>query len=53
MIDPVGEARAGYQFLAELARRLGYGDLYPPKQIPRELLEQVLRGQDLPLPMTG
>ncbi len=42
MIDPVGEARSGFQFLGELARRLGYGDLYP--QTPRELMESVLSG---------
>jgi cysteine sulfinate desulfinase/cysteine desulfurase-like protein/anaerobic selenocysteine-containing dehydrogenase len=29
MIDPVGEARDDFFILAELARRLGYGELYP------------------------
>ncbi len=40
MIDPVGEARPNYQILAELARRLGYGHLYPRNQ--DELLATVL-----------
>lgn len=29
MIEPVGEGRSCYRILAELAARLGYGDLYP------------------------
>jgi len=29
VINPVGEARNDYLIMAELARRLGYGDLYP------------------------
>ncbi|MDD9940642.1 MAG: aminotransferase class V-fold PLP-dependent enzyme [Myxococcales bacterium] len=29
LIDPIGEARDDYHILAELARRLGYGDRYP------------------------
>ncbi|MCG8641801.1 MAG: molybdopterin-dependent oxidoreductase [Desulfobacterales bacterium] len=42
MIEPVGDARPGYDILAELARRLGYGHLYP--QSSRALLEQVVNG---------
>jgi len=42
MIDPVGEGRSGYAFLAELAKRLGYGHLYP--QDKEELLEYILKG---------
>ena len=40
IIEPVGEARPDYQILAELARHLGYGHLYP--QSPREVLEYIL-----------
>jgi len=40
MIDPVGEARPDYQIIAELARRLGYGHLYP--QRPEEVLDYIL-----------
>jgi len=40
MIDPVGEARPDYQIMAELARRLGYGHLYP--QGPEEVLDYIL-----------
>lgn len=29
IIEPQGEARHGFQILAELAERLGYGDLFP------------------------
>lgn len=28
-IEPIGEARSGYRFLADLADGLGYGDLFP------------------------
>ena len=42
LIDPVGEARNDYLIMAELARRLGYGDLYP--QTEDELLRFVLEG---------
>ena len=42
LIEPVGEARNDYLIMAELARRLGYGHLYP--QSERELLEFVLQG---------
>jgi cysteine desulfurase NifS len=41
LIEPVGEARNDYLIMAELARRLGYGDLYP--QSEGELLKYVLR----------
>ncbi len=37
IIEPVGEARNDFLILAELARRLGYGHLYPQTE------EQVLR----------
>ncbi len=40
MIEPVGEARPGYDILAELARRLGYGDLFPRN--PEEIIEYML-----------
>lgn len=40
MIEPVGEARPGYSILAGLAKRLGYGHLYPQSQ--QELLEYIL-----------
>ena len=33
MIEPVGEARPDYRILAELARHLGYGDLYPQSRV--------------------
>ena len=42
MIPPVGEARSDVLILAELARRLGYGDLYP--QSEEELINDVLKG---------
>ena len=32
VIDPIGEARSDYRIMAELARRLGYGHLYPPTE---------------------
>ncbi|MEE8184722.1 MAG: aminotransferase class V-fold PLP-dependent enzyme, partial [Acidobacteriota bacterium] len=41
-IEPVGEARNDYLIMAELARRLGYGHLYP--QSEEELLSHVLKG---------
>ena len=37
VVDPVGEARHGFFILAELAKRLGYGHLYPQNE------EEVLR----------
>jgi len=42
VIPPIGEARNGFFIMAELARRLGYGHLYP--QNGEELLRHVLRG---------
>jgi len=42
LIEPVGEARNDYLIMAELARRLGYGELYP--QSEEALLETVLEG---------
>ncbi len=47
VIDPVGEARNGFFIQAELARRLGYGELYP--QTEEELLRHVLRGSGFTL----
>jgi len=42
VIDPVGEARNDFFILSELARRLGYGHLYPQNET--ELLERALDG---------
>lgn len=42
VIPPVGEARSDFFIFAELARRLGYGHLYP--QTSAELLDRSLRG---------
>jgi cysteine desulfurase NifS len=42
LVEPVGEARYDFFILAELARRLGYGHLYP--QTEEELLSYVLSG---------
>lgn len=42
MVEPVGEARNDYLIMAELARRLGYGDQYP--QTEDELVNFALRG---------
>lgn len=42
VIEPVGEARNDFFILSELARRLGYGPLYP--QTEAELLARVLKG---------
>ena len=41
LLQPVGEARNDYLIMAELAQRLGYGELYP--QSEDELLEFVLK----------
>ena len=41
LIEPLGEARNDFFILAELARRLGYGELYP--QTEDELLDHVLK----------
>ncbi len=40
IIEPIGEARNDYLILAELARRLGYGHLYP--QTEEEVLRHAL-----------
>jgi anaerobic selenocysteine-containing dehydrogenase len=42
VIEPVGEARSDYLIFAELADRLGYGDLWP--QTERGMIELALRG---------
>ncbi len=42
VIDPVGEARNDFLILSELARRLGYGHLFP--QTEDEVLSRVLKG---------
>jgi cysteine sulfinate desulfinase/cysteine desulfurase-like protein/anaerobic selenocysteine-containing dehydrogenase len=42
MIEPLGEARPDMQIMAELAARLGYGELYP--QNTQELLTHALKG---------
>jgi cysteine desulfurase NifS len=47
MIEPVGEARSDIFILSELARRLGYGHLYPQNE--EELLRHVLKGSGFTL----
>jgi cysteine sulfinate desulfinase/cysteine desulfurase-like protein/anaerobic selenocysteine-containing dehydrogenase len=47
VIPPVGEARNAFFIFAELARRLGYGHLYP--QTEEELLRYVLKGSPFTL----
>ncbi len=42
MVEPMGESRNSFFILAELARKLGYGHLYP--QTEEELLHYVLKG---------
>ncbi|MFQ6674034.1 MAG: IscS subfamily cysteine desulfurase, partial [Fidelibacterota bacterium] len=42
VIEPVGEARNDYLIMAELARRLGYGHLYP--QTEDEMIRFALEG---------
>lgn len=42
LIEPVGEARNDYLIMAELARRLGYGHLFP--QTEEEMVRFVLKG---------
>ncbi len=42
VIEPVGEARNDFFIMAELAKRLGYGHLYP--QTEEELFNYVLKG---------
>lgn len=45
IIPPVGEAKNDYLILANLARKLGYGDLYP--QSEKEMLEFVFSNSDI------
>jgi cysteine desulfurase NifS len=47
IIEPVGEARNDYLIMAELARRLGYGHLYP--QSEEEMLRHALSGSGFSL----
>jgi cysteine desulfurase NifS len=47
VIEPVGEARNDFFIQAELAKRLGYGHLYP--QTEEELLRRVLNGSGFTL----
>jgi cysteine desulfurase NifS len=47
MIEPLGEARSDFFIIAELAKRLGYGHLYP--QTEEELLRYVLKGSGFTL----
>jgi len=47
MIEPVGEARNDYLIMAELARRLGYGHLFP--QTEEDMLRFVLEGSEYTL----
>ncbi len=42
VIEPLGEARSDFFIIAELAKRLGYGHLYP--QTDDELLRYILKG---------
>ncbi|MDR3568653.1 MAG: molybdopterin-dependent oxidoreductase [Syntrophobacteraceae bacterium] len=35
VIEPIAEAKSGYTFLVELAKGLGYGDLFPPTEEDR------------------
>lgn len=44
VVEPIGEARSDFFILSELARRLGYGHLYP--QTGEEILSRVLGGSD-------
>jgi len=47
VIEPLGEARNDFLIMAELARRLGYGHLYP--QDEEEILRHALRGSGFSL----
>jgi cysteine desulfurase NifS len=44
LIDPVGESRNDYLIMAELAKRLGYGDRFP--QTEEEMIRLALEGSD-------
>ncbi|MCL5265404.1 MAG: molybdopterin-dependent oxidoreductase [Chloroflexi bacterium] len=47
VIEPIGEARSDYSIFVELARRLGYGHLFP--QSEDELVEFVMRNHPVSL----
>ncbi len=47
IIEPLGEARGDYRIMAELAKRLGYGHLYP--QTEEEMIRQALEGSGFTL----
>lgn len=47
MISPVGEARGDVLILAELAKRLGYGHLFPRSE--EEMISDVLKGSGFTL----
>ncbi|MDH5555706.1 MAG: molybdopterin-dependent oxidoreductase [Alphaproteobacteria bacterium] len=47
VIEPLGEARGDYLIFAELARRLGYGDLWP--QSEEAMVERALEGTGVAL----
>jgi cysteine desulfurase NifS len=47
LIEPLGEARSDFFIVAELAKRLGYGHLYPQNE--EELLGYVLKGSGFTL----
>ncbi|UCF05912.1 MAG: IscS subfamily cysteine desulfurase [bacterium] len=47
VIEPLGEARNDFFIISELAKRLGYGHLYP--QTEEELLRYVLKGSGFAL----
>jgi cysteine desulfurase NifS len=47
VIEPLGEARNDFFIQAELAKRLGYGHLYPQNE--EELLKHVLKGSEFTL----
>ncbi|WP_026839854.1 aminotransferase class V-fold PLP-dependent enzyme [Citrifermentans bremense] len=47
LVPPQGEARSDFMILAELARRLGYGELYP--QSEEEMLRFALEGSGFTL----
>ena len=47
LVEPVGEARNDYLIMAELAKKLGYGDLYP--QTEEAMIRLALEGSDYTL----
>ncbi|UCF67202.1 MAG: IscS subfamily cysteine desulfurase, partial [Acidobacteriota bacterium] len=47
VVEPVGEARNDYLIMAELAQRLGYGQLYP--QTEQEMIRFALEGSGFTL----